>query len=83
MTTTGPTAEPGPAPQTPGGDALLRVTDLRKHFPITPDILCQRKIGAVKAVDGVSFQVAAGRRSGWWVSRAVASPLPVGWWPSC
>jgi oligopeptide/dipeptide ABC transporter ATP-binding protein len=40
-----------------GGD-LLTVTDLKKHFPIRRGIL-QRQVGAVKAVDGVSFSVGA------------------------
>jgi peptide/nickel transport system ATP-binding protein len=39
------------------GDVLLRVTDLEKHFPITQGFFFQRQIGAVKAVDGVSFDV--------------------------
>jgi peptide/nickel transport system ATP-binding protein len=66
LTTTSPTAtaEPGPAPQTPGREALLRVTDLKKYFPITRGILYQRKIGDVKAVDGVSFQVGGGETLG-------------------
>ena len=41
------------------GDALLRVTDLTKHFPIRRGLL-QRQVGAVQAVDGVSFEVAKG-----------------------
>jgi oligopeptide/dipeptide ABC transporter ATP-binding protein len=40
------------------GDALLTVTDLKKHFPIRRGIL-QRQVGAVRAVDGVSFSVRA------------------------
>jgi oligopeptide/dipeptide ABC transporter ATP-binding protein len=39
-------------------DALLAVNDLKKHFPIRQGILIQRQIGAVRAVDGVSFSVA-------------------------
>jgi oligopeptide/dipeptide ABC transporter ATP-binding protein len=46
------------------GDALLRVTDLRKYFPIKRGVLFQRQIGAVKAVDGVSFDVRAGETLG-------------------
>jgi len=50
------TAHPGAVPLR-DGDALLRVTDLTKHFPIRRGIVFQRQIGAVKAVDGVSFDV--------------------------
>jgi peptide/nickel transport system ATP-binding protein len=46
------------------GDALLRVTGLKKHFPITQGVLFQRQIGAVKAVDGISFDVRKGETLG-------------------
>ena len=39
---------------------LLEVTDLHKHFPIREGLLIERKVGEVRAVDGVSFDVAAG-----------------------
>ncbi len=38
--------------------------DLVKHFPITRGILFQRQIGAVHAVDGVSFDVMRGETLG-------------------
>jgi oligopeptide/dipeptide ABC transporter ATP-binding protein len=44
--------------------ALLEVCDLVKHFPITRGIVFQREIGAVKAVDGVSFHVRQGETLG-------------------
>jgi oligopeptide/dipeptide ABC transporter ATP-binding protein len=44
--------------------ALIEVRDLVKHFPIRTGILIQRKVGAVKAVDGVSFDVEAGETLG-------------------
>jgi len=42
-------------------EPLLVVRDLVKHFPITSGIVFRRQIGAVRAVDGVSFSVSAGR----------------------
>ena len=39
---------------------LLRVRDLRTHFPIRKGML-RKQVGAVKAVDGVSFDVLAGQ----------------------
>ncbi|MGH8960125.1 MAG: ABC transporter ATP-binding protein [Jatrophihabitantaceae bacterium] len=44
------------APRTPTGEPVLKVTGLEKHFPIRSRLL-KRQIGAVKAVDGVSFEV--------------------------
>ena len=38
---------------------LLVVTDLQKHFPIRRGLL-QRQVGAVQAVDGMSFTVRRG-----------------------
>jgi peptide/nickel transport system ATP-binding protein/oligopeptide transport system ATP-binding protein len=43
---------------------LLEVRDLTKHFPIKRGLILQRQIGAVKAVDGVSFDVAQGETLG-------------------
>ncbi|MFD3919150.1 ABC transporter ATP-binding protein [Streptomyces sp. NPDC058595] len=53
MTSTAEPAEP-----------ILEVRDLVKHFPLTQGILFKRQIGAVKAVDGVSFGLAAGETLG-------------------
>jgi oligopeptide transport system ATP-binding protein len=39
---------------------LLEVTDLRVHFPVSEGVLRQRQVGAVKAVDGVSFGLRRG-----------------------
>ncbi len=39
---------------------LLQVTDLHKHFPIKEGLLIERKVGEVRAVDGVSFDVQPG-----------------------
>ena len=43
---------------------LLEVTDVVKHFPIKSGIVVDRKVGAVRAVDGVSFSVAEGETLG-------------------
>jgi len=43
---------------------LLRVEDLRVHFPLPGTGLLRRSAGAVKAVDGVSFVLAPGRTLG-------------------
>ncbi|HVR28981.1 MAG TPA: oligopeptide/dipeptide ABC transporter ATP-binding protein [Thermoanaerobaculia bacterium] len=45
-------------------DEILRVEDLRVHFPITRGVLRQRQVGAIKAVDGVSFTVRRGETLG-------------------
>jgi peptide/nickel transport system ATP-binding protein len=47
-----------------GQEALLEVTDLVKHFPIKDGILFDRQVGAVRAVDGVSFSIRAGETLG-------------------
>ena len=46
------------------GDALLRVTGLQKHFPVTRGVVFQHKVGAVQAVDGIDFAVPAGQTLG-------------------
>jgi len=43
---------------------LLEVSDLVKHFPILRGVLFPRQVGAVRAVDGVSFTVARGETLG-------------------
>jgi oligopeptide transport system ATP-binding protein len=45
-------------------EPLLEVTDLVKHFPIKRGILIDREVDQVRAVDGISFQVAAGETLG-------------------
>jgi oligopeptide transport system ATP-binding protein len=45
-------------------ERLVEVSELKKHFPIRRGILVQRQIGAVKAVDGVSFFIHRGETLG-------------------
>ena len=62
---TGTTAAETPA--TPGdgsGDALLTVNNLIMHFPVTQGIIFQRQVGAVHAVDDVSFEIKPGETLG-------------------
>jgi peptide/nickel transport system ATP-binding protein len=54
---------PSPAPQR-GDRPLVRLTDVKKYFPITRGILFQRKIGDVHAVDGVDLEVYPGETVG-------------------
>jgi oligopeptide/dipeptide ABC transporter ATP-binding protein len=46
------------------GKVLLRVDHLVKYFPITQGIIFQRQIGAVHAVDDVSFDIYQGETLG-------------------
>ncbi|WP_437682569.1 ABC transporter ATP-binding protein [Sorangium sp. So ce131] len=50
------------APSTPDAP-LLAVRDLKIHFPVRRGLL-QRQVGTVRAVDGVSFEVARGATLG-------------------
>ena len=54
-------ANPPPTPSAGAGGAVpvLEIADLAVHFPIRKGLL-KRTVGHVKAVDGVSFSVAAG-----------------------
>jgi oligopeptide/dipeptide ABC transporter ATP-binding protein len=60
MTTSAePVAEPEPVEPVPGDrEVILSVRDVKMHFPVTRGIIFQKKIGAVRAVDGVSFDLA-------------------------
>ncbi len=43
---------------------ILRVEGLKVHFPVTSGVLVKRQVGAVKAVDGVSFGLPRGETLG-------------------
>jgi oligopeptide/dipeptide ABC transporter ATP-binding protein len=45
------------------GEVLLSVTGLKKHFPIMKGVF-RRQVGAVRAVDGVSFDIYKGETLG-------------------
>jgi peptide/nickel transport system ATP-binding protein len=45
-------------------EPLLDVSGLAKHFPVRRGLLVPRRVGAVKAVDGVGFTVARGESLG-------------------
>ncbi len=55
---------PTPANGDGQGTALIEIDRLKVHFPITSGIVVQRKIGAVRAVDGVSLKVMKGETLG-------------------
>jgi peptide/nickel transport system ATP-binding protein len=59
-TGTPPPAEPLPAVGPEGGAGLLEVQDLAVHFPIYRGVF-RRIVGQVRAVDGVSLSLQAGR----------------------
>ena len=56
------------APRTPtagsGDDMIVKIRDVQMFFPVTSGIIFQRKVGEVKAVDGVSFEIKRGETLG-------------------
>ena len=47
-----------------GNQILVKVEQLKKHFPITRGTIIQKKVGAVKAVDGITFNIYKGETLG-------------------
>ena len=45
-------------------EALLRVENLKVHFPVTEGIMRQKQVDTIKAVDGVSFEIRRGETFG-------------------
>lgn len=52
------------SPATNAGEPLLRVEDLKVHFPISGGSLLRKNTSSVKAVDGVSFTLGRGETLG-------------------
>ena len=46
------------------GDVLVRLTGLKKYFPITRGIIFQKRVGDVRAVDGVDLEIRRGETLG-------------------
>jgi oligopeptide transport system ATP-binding protein len=46
------------------GEILLEVRNLRKYYPVTKGFIFQRQVGAVKAVDDISFFIRKGETLG-------------------
>ena len=63
METSAATNSTTPPVISPTGD-ILKVDNLVMHFPITQGIIFQQQIGAVRAVDGVSFAIQRGETLG-------------------
>ncbi|MGM0348351.1 dipeptide ABC transporter ATP-binding protein [Streptomyces sp. Adlamb9] len=55
-----------PTPARPGGtgEVVLRVADLVKTFPVTKGALLKRRVGTLRAVNGVGFELRAGETLG-------------------
>ena len=62
--TTGKSSGYGQAAARQHGETLLHVQDLKMHFPINKGIVFQRQVGAIKAVDGISFDLYRGETLG-------------------
>ncbi|SKB15353.1 Oligopeptide transport protein (ABC superfamily, ATP-binding protein) [Planktothrix sp. PCC 11201] len=44
----------------PKNTPIIRVENLQKHFPVMEGILLQRQVAAIKAVDGITFNINRG-----------------------
>ncbi|MBA3551430.1 MAG: dipeptide ABC transporter ATP-binding protein [Actinobacteria bacterium] len=57
-------ADEGNGRPAPERDVILKVENLVKHFPLTQGIVFKKHVGAVKAVEGVSFDLYRGETLG-------------------
>ncbi|MCY3927627.1 MAG: ATP-binding cassette domain-containing protein [Acidobacteria bacterium] len=64
MITTDVAVDASASRSSPGSEVLLRVEGLKVHFPVTEGVLMRRRVGSVKAVDGVSFELRRGETFG-------------------
>lgn len=56
MSATAPTSSQNPSAANEGVEPILKIRNLKKHFPVKKGIL-NRVVGSVKAVDGLSFDI--------------------------
>jgi peptide/nickel transport system ATP-binding protein/oligopeptide transport system ATP-binding protein len=61
---TAPQGQPGTASVTSSPDALMTVSGLTKHFPVNRGVIFRRRVGLVRSVDDVSFDVTRGETLG-------------------
>jgi oligopeptide transport system ATP-binding protein len=47
-----------------GNHVLLEVKKLKMHFPIEEGLLFKKQVGAIRAVDGIDFEISAGETLG-------------------
>jgi len=55
---------PPSAAEASSADSLMSVTGLTKHFPVTRGIILRHRVGLVRSVDDVSFEVVRGETLG-------------------
>ena len=61
---TAPQSQPGTASVSASPDVLMSVTGLTKHFPVNRGVIFRRRVGLVRSVDDVSFDVTRGETLG-------------------
>jgi len=52
------------APRKDDSEVVVKVSGLTMHFPITRGGILRRKVGAVRAVDGIDFSIGEGETLG-------------------